>query len=247
MFDNKISFSASEEFIRNNKDNLPVPIKTNIPEWFKKLSHSYENQTVKGCMPFLDTITAGYLLKIPTDYKIKHNIEVDGQRRAGFDSAQQFMNSLGENININIRGRPEFHTTNQLAGSPLIKKNKDMTFHKILNPWIITTPPGYSTLFVPPLNNSDDRFSIIAGIVDTDTFKNEINFPIVINGDKYEVLDTIIERGTPYVQCIPFRRENWKMEVKTKSKEEYLESRFFMLKHIVHNYKKVFWRKKSWK
>ena len=97
----------------------------------------------------------------------------------------------------------------------MIEKNKNLAFHKILNPWIITTPPGYSTLFVPPLNNSDDRFSIIAGIVDTDTFKNEINFPIVINGDKYEILDTIIERGTPYVQCIPFKRDAWKMEIKT--------------------------------
>ena len=63
----------------------------------------------------------------------------------------------------------------------VVEKNKNLPFHKILNPWIITTPPGYSTLFVPPLNNSDDRFSIIAGIVDTDTFKNEINFPIVIH------------------------------------------------------------------
>jgi hypothetical protein len=247
MLDNVITFSASKEFIRNNQDNLPVPTKTNIPEWYKKLTHSYEKQTVKGCMPFLDTLTTGYLLKIATDYKIKHNVEIDGEKKAGFDSAQQMMNSLAERININYQGKPEFHGTDQLAGSPLVSKNKNLAFHKILNPWIITTPPGYSTLFVPPLNNTDTRFSIIAGIVDTDTFKNEVNFPIVINGDKYEILDTIIERGTPYVQCIPFKRENWIMKIKPKSDKKYLEDRFFMIKHIVHNYKKIFWKKKSWK
>ncbi len=247
MLNNVITFSASKEFIKNNQDNLPVLTKTNIPEWYKKLTHSYEMQTVKGCMPFLDTLTAGYILKIPTDYKIRHNIEFEGKKRAGFDSAQQMMNSLAEKININYQGKGEFHSTEQLEGSPLVEKNKNLAFHKILNPWIIRTPPGYSTLFVPPLNNSDDRFSIIAGIVDTDSFVNEINFPITINGDKYEILDTIIERGTPYVQCIPFKREDWKMKIKVMDDKKYMENRFFMVKYLVHNYKKLFWKKKSWK
>jgi hypothetical protein len=65
-----------------------------------------------------------------------------------------------------------------------LKKIKNLSFYKIINPWKIKTPKGYSCLFVSPLNNSDDRFSIISGIVDTDTFPNEINFPIIINGDK---------------------------------------------------------------
>jgi hypothetical protein len=247
MLDNIITFSANKQFIKNNQDILPVLTKTNIPDWYKKLTHSYENQTVKGCMPFLDTLTCGYILKIPTDYKIRHNVEFEGKKRSGFDSAQQMMNSIAEKVNINYQGKPEFHSTDQLKGSPYVEKNKNLSFHKILNPWIIKTPPGYSTLFVPPLNNSDDRFSIIPGIVDTDSFENEVNFPIVINGDKYEILDTILERGTPYVQCIPFRRDSWKMEVKPITEKKYLENRFFMLKHIVHNYKKIFWKKKSWK
>jgi hypothetical protein len=66
----------------------------------------------------------------------------------------------------------------------------------------------------------DDRFSIMPGIVDTDTFPNEINFPIVINGDKYPVLETIIEKGTPYVQIIPFKRDSWKMKFKSRTQKE---------------------------
>jgi hypothetical protein len=174
-------------------------------------------------------------------------VEFEGKKRSGFDSAQQMMNSLAEKINMNYQGKHEFHSIDQVKGSPYVEKNKNLPFHKILNPWIIKTPPGYSTLFVPPLNNSDDRFSIIPGIVDTDSFENEVNFPIVINGDKYEILDTIIERGTPYVQCIPFKRDNWKMEIKYMEDKKYLENRFFMVKYLVHNYKKLFWKKKSWK
>jgi hypothetical protein len=39
-----------------------------------------ENLTVKGCMPFLDSLTAGYLLKMPQDILIKHNIDVKNDK-----------------------------------------------------------------------------------------------------------------------------------------------------------------------
>ena len=84
MFENVIKFKANKEFIKNNKDNLPVPIKINIPDWFKKLEHSPTNITIKGCIPFLETLTAGYLLKMPLDYHLQHNIDEEGEKRTGF-------------------------------------------------------------------------------------------------------------------------------------------------------------------
>ena len=115
-----------------------------------------------------------------------------------------------------------------------------------MNPWIIKTPPGYSCLFVPPLNNTDDRFFIIPGIVDTDTFPNEINFPIVINGDKYPTLDTLFKKGTPYVQIIPFKRDKWKMKITGKNTEEMRKEKTFYGLSLLHIYKNKFWNKKSW-
>jgi len=95
------------------------------------------------------------------------------------------------------------------------------------------------------MNNSDDRFSIIPGIVDTDTYDLEINFPIVFNGDKYESLKTTIKRGTPYVQVIPFKRNSWKMSVEeTKEKKRKI---FNFYKYILNNYKRISWSKKLWK
>ena len=100
---------------------------------------------------------------------------------------------------------------------------------------------------MPPLNNSDDRFSIISGIVDTDTFSNEINFPIVLNGDKYPVLETTIKKGTPYVQIIPFKRNHWKMKIKSNTPKDIQKNNIFYHLTIFNKYKNRFWSKKSWK
>lgn len=241
--ENIIEFLGNKDFIENNQEYLPVPTTVNIPKWFKKLEHKVDEQTVKGCMPFLDTLTTGYILKMPVAYYIKHNIEHEGKIKTGMKSGcKRPINGL----NLNS-GEQDFHSIVQLGDSPLVQKNQKLPFHKILNPWIIKTPPGYSCLFLPPLNNTDDRFSIIPGIVDTDSFPNEINFPFVVNGDKYKTLETIIEIGTPYVQIIPFKREDWKMKIKNLDSVKKQEIDFFSFKHILHNYKKLFWSKKSWK
>jgi hypothetical protein len=149
-------------------------------------------------------------------------------------------------INLNCKNG-DVHPTNQLLGSPLIEKNKNLPFYKILNPWKIKTPKGYSCLFVPPLNNSDDRFSIIPGIVDTDTFPMEINFPMTINGDKYPVLTTVIKKGTPYVQIIPFKRDKWKMKTTSRLQKEIINTKMFFSSVLIDKYKKKFWSKKSWR
>ena len=249
MFENVIEFIAPEEYIKNNQDLLPIPIKLNIPDWFKEksLQHVNNHKTVKGCMPFLDAMTAGYLLKMPTDFYIEHNVDIDGKKATGLFSANRLRTDLAKNININYEGVDEHHNPYQLGNSPMVEKNKNLPFHKILNPWVIKTPPGYSCLFTSPFNNKDDRFEIISGIVDTDTFQSEVNFPIVFNGDKYPSLKTIIKIGAPYVQIIPFKRESWKLKVKKTDVKKKDETEFFMMKYVIDNYKKRFWKKKSWK
>jgi hypothetical protein len=191
MFDKEIEFSAHEEYF-SIKEDYPIPCKLNIPEWYKNLNHTPLLKTIKGCMPFLDTLTSGYLLKMPQDFHVRHNIDgIDNNGIKIKDSFQTFaMYDQGHFLKakgINLNSGNDTHSIEQLKGSPFIEKNKNLPFYKILNPWKIKTPKGYSCLFVPPLNNSDDRFSIIPGIVDTDIFPNEINFPIIINGDKYKI------------------------------------------------------------
>jgi hypothetical protein len=251
MFNKEIEFSANENYF-NLKEDFPVPIKVNIPEWFKKLDHVVMHQTIKGCMPFLDSLTAGYLLKMPQDLHIRHN--VDGKNQKGEnvkDSFQAYgLHDMKKDLwdmGVNLNAGFDNHKIEQLEGSPFVNKNKNLPFYKILNPWTIKTPKGYSCLFVSPLNNSDDRFSIISGIVDTDTFPREVNFPIVINGDKYPVLETKIEKGTPYVQVIPFKRDSWKMIFKSKEFKEIQNIRTLYGLQLLNKYKDKYWNKKSWK
>ena len=251
MFYKEIEFSAHEDYFAL-KEDYPIQIKLNIPEWYKKLEHTIENRTIKGCMPFLDTLTSGYLLKIPQDFNIKHNVDNKNEKGEEFkDSFQTFgLHSMSHLLNaksINLNSGFDTHSLKQIEGSPFIEKNKNLPIYKIINPWKIKTPKGYSCLFVPPLNNTDDRFSIIPGIVDTDTFSNEINFPIVINGDKYSVLETLIKKGTPYVQVIPFKRDSWKITIKPRKPKEIQNSKLFYGLRILNIYKEKYWNKKSWK
>lgn len=252
MFNKEIEFSAHEDYF-SLKEEYPIPAYSNIPEWYKKLTHTVDNFTVKGCMPFLDSLTAGYILKVPQDFALKHNIDEKNEKGEMIKNsyckfAMQDMQQVifAKSINLNSHGN-DIHVVNQLKESPLIEKNKNLPVYKILNPWRIKTPEGYSCLFVPPLNNSDDRFSIIPAIVDTDQFPTEINFPFIINGDKYPVLETIIKKGTPYVQVIPFKRNNWKLKLKPTEQKKLTNLKLFYPLKIFNNYKNTYWRKKTWR
>tara|TARA_R110000822_G_scaffold105207_1_gene232675 strand:+ start:293 stop:1039 length:747 start_codon:yes stop_codon:yes gene_type:complete len=248
MLNNIIKFKANKEYIKHYPECLPVPGRVNIPEWFKKLEHGVAKKTIKGCMPFLDSMTAGYILKMPIDYYIAHNVEHEGKLKTGMISGAVPLKRFDVSREINLNyGQEELHNTRQLGESPYVEKNKNLPIHKILNPWFIKTPPGYSCLFLPPMNNTDDRFSIIPGIVDTDTFTQEINFPFIVNGDKYPTLETTIKIGTPYVQVIPFKRESWKMKIQPLGSEEIQQNIFSKAKRVIHNYKNLMWHKKSWK
>lgn len=244
MSSKKIKFTAPKDYLKL-KENYPKPIKFNIPDWYKKLEHKPTYQTVKGCMPFMESMTSGYVLELPQDLYIKHNVIENGKRITKLTPSLQHHGHL--NLNSLSNQKFQTHPNEQVGKSPLNEKNLSFDIYKILNPWRIQTPKGYSCLFVPPLNNNDDRFSIIPAIVQTDTYEMEINFPFVINGDKYSVLDTIFKKGTPYVQIIPFKRDDWNMMIGTRNEEE---NKLINLKYelnVVHKYRKRYWKKINFK
>ena len=123
MFENKIEFSAHEIYV-NLKDSYPVPAKNNLPEWYRKLDHTSPNKTVKGCMPFLDSMSAGYILKLPQDFYINHNFtKEDGQKDSTFACPMSNESDLLNLhfVNLNKQGN-EHHSPQQLHGSPHLEK-----------------------------------------------------------------------------------------------------------------------------
>jgi len=243
MFSNTITFSA-DKHVLDDKEVHPTPIKVNVPQWFKKLP-SKEN-VVKNCMPFLDALTTGYCLKVTADIEVDFNNEETNQTssKSSYAFDEQFCRDNGINGQTNSEA---VHPRTQLEGSPLVNKNNCQTVQKIIYPFTIQTPKGYSCLFVPPLNNRDERFEIISGIVDTDSYPLEINFPYTLNGDKFERFTTTIKKGTVFAQVIPFKRESWKMKFINKLRHKKISNHFWYkwLTMFQHKYKKYAWKKKT--
>jgi hypothetical protein len=170
----------------------PVPAKTVMPDWFKRLPPIDERHrsprdtglTVKRCMPFIDAMTCGYVLPLAATVRLE--IRDDGRTvDAGWDFDKPMVSP---------------HGTHQVEGHPR-EPRPPCKFH---NHWTITTPPGWSCLFVPLLNRPSSVFEVVAGVVETDSYRAPVNFPFFATAK--DGLYTL-ERGTPLVQVIPFRRE----------------------------------------
>ena len=169
----------------------PVPAMKILPAWFKQLpgidkeqvSATNDGLTVKRCMPFLDAMAAGWILPLAATVRLE--ISDGGTIVTGgwkFD-----------------REMVSHHGPGQVAGYPYAPR-PPMKFH---NYWSIRTAKGWSCLFLPPVNRPDAVVQVFAGVVDTDTYTAPINFPFVATASDGVYT---LEKGTPLVQVIPFRR-----------------------------------------
>lgn len=185
----------------------PVPAKTHLPDWFRKipavdkgvLSATNNGLTIKRCMPFLDALSTGWIIPIAATVRLE--VKDNGQT---VDAGWEFDHTMVSN-----------HAAFQVAGNPKDPRPA-CKFH---NHWTIRTPPGWSCLFLPPLNRPHPVFEIIAGVVDTDTYNSLIHFPFFATAQEGV---HVIEKGTPIAQVIPFRRAEAALEgvVRVETPEE---------------------------
>lgn len=173
----------------------PVPAYKIMPEWFKKIPVDIDARdmfgvrslTAKKCMPLLDVMSMGFIIPLFGDVNLRVN--KDGKLyEAG-------SNSLGNPI--------EFHPVDQLGGAS--SPTYPGPAIKFINKWVIKTAPGYSTLFMPPVNRLEPRFTCLSGLVDTDKYPKEVNFPAIWHMKDF---DGKLEAGTPLVTVIPIRRKD---------------------------------------
>lgn len=182
------------------KEYYPVAGVKAVPDWYKQMETSHaknktegfevrESQTIKRCMPVLDAITAGYIIKTYTDLFVKYT---DGV--LGFEWANDTEDSIS------------FHPANQLINY----KNLDLPYGapKLRNPWGIKTPKNYSCLFISPLHRPDCGIKILEGVVDTDLYTSPVQFPFLVD----KGFSGTIPAGTPIAQVIPFKRDSFRME-----------------------------------
>lgn len=225
------------EFIAVNELSLQVfdkPQKTSnlIPEWYKKQSKYVDgvlsvgdngnpNHTIKACMPIFDMMTAGYTITLPADIYF----EADGKIKWSTD----LLNS------IESHGKVQFSEYEIPDGYA-----KDIVL-KFIQPWIIKTPPGYSTMFIHPTYRTDLPFYTLPAIVDTDKHPIMVNFPFFIK----EGFTGLIPYGTPIIQMIPFKRDDWKSKF-SFSKVNQNDLFQFAKKKLGNRYKTFYRTKKVW-
>jgi hypothetical protein len=180
----------------------PKPAKAVLPDWFRKLppvdkqelTATNNGLTIKRCMPFFDAMATGWILPLAATVRLE--VKNGG---ATVDAGWEFDRVMVSN-----------HGAHQVAGNP----NGSRPPCKFHNYWSIRTPPGWSCLFLPPLNREPQPFECVAGVVDTDVYSAHIHFPFFVKAPDGTY---IVEKGCPLVQVIPFRREHTAIEAEIRA------------------------------
>ena len=210
-----------------------MPSKTHIPEWYKKIPKWKNNKiftpetgfnnSVKQCLPFLDSLTAGYMITLPHDIYVTVN------------------NGLP---NLNWQESKYPPKSRDIASDANLIPFGHFPLEFVWNfCCAIEIPKGYSVLLTHPLNRHDLPFTTLSGIVDGKMILHTGgNIPFYIKQN----FEGIIPQGTPIAQIIPFRQEVWTSKKKkglVKEGEKY-NSKSQSL--ITGWYKKAFWIQKKY-
>jgi hypothetical protein len=230
--------NKQKEIIFTNISDLdltpPHPAINDLPDWyvnqppylnnqkFPFLGQNTTNATVKKCVPVFDAVSLGYILCTPVDIWVTRENGIIFYNWKAYTAVQT-------------------QSIDQAPTHPA-SKNYGQDIPKIMNSWSIKTPKGYSCLFLSPMHR-DNVFTILPGVVDTDSYNAPINFPFVLSDSSFEGL---VPAGTPVVQIIPFKRENWVS--KTTAETDGIFKQMATLDTAFYNgYKRSFWKRKKFK
>jgi len=172
----------------------------------------------------LDMLTAGYIFTLWADVQVRN---INNEPRVTWRVSRNVFTLQGT------------HT----HGVP-IPEGFGQTVFKYNNGWIPQTPKGYSILVTHPFGHQDSPIRAISAIIDSDTSKFEVAFPVWIKKD----FEGVIPKGTPIAQVIPFKRENWESSFECYPENGYQiqEDKGFN-STLVNHYVKNIWSKKSYR
>jgi hypothetical protein len=235
----KIKFEAVNEYAWDVVDR-PFPASQAIPDWWRNMTPYVKNPdnpsgkkfimegrmantTAKKCVPMLDVMTNGYIIPLWSDVQVRNS-----------DNGKLITWRVQEDV---------FQTHGESASEVQEPIGYNSQVFKFMNRWRIITPKGYSCLITQPFGYRQTNVQAIPAIVDTDKSSLEILPPVWFAKD----FEGILEKGTPMVQVIPFKRSDWKAEYSYLKDGEYkrLEDKNFGSTLINHYAKKV-WVKKNY-
>ena len=199
----------------------PVPISRDLPEWTADLN-SQNEFNVSHCPPVMDWMNSGYLIynawEIIIEEKIFH--------------FQKGVNVETINNRLNLRKT----TPTVYAADCMPVKNGPYSYFRIETDYKVVTPPGYSCLVMQPYYDFNNSYNIMPGIIDTDKHDWVVSAVGFTRNKNLRIVP-----GEKMLQIIPFKRDDWTMELETTK----LYSQLFH--YIKGAYNKLFRAKKVYK
>lgn len=239
---NKIKFHSNRPYNSIDDSMNPVPASKIIPEWYtqadlyvkdndtKNYALGYDGHRLpsfKACPALLDIFTTGYFLKTPCDIEFyDDNGTINVKTEFGYED---FCSSRPDMDYFNV---PDGYSKSH--------------FHWWPN-WAPETPSGHSVLYLNPVNHFNLPFITVAGIIDNDKFNTPGLMPFFIK----EGFLGVVPKGTPYVQIIPFKRQDWEMDLEFHTADSIIkrhnDTAEMFRKPGGGMYKKNIWTKRKYK
>ncbi len=231
-----INFMPKTEYVHAYAPK-PEPMSKNLPLWWrtqepyvggeKRVVNGAYNETIKKCPGIQDLLFSGYLLKFPCDI---------------------YIDATGDSIKTDVHDvhAPSFsmHKKEQIASWDFNRDQYMEDVFRVHPMWVIGTQKGYSTLFTHPAFHDSLPFRVVPAIVDTDMYLSDGWFSIIVE----KGFKGVIEKGTPLVQCIPFKREEFKMNILERPDAKALNTIPHRIRSMFGNaYKTYLWEKKVFK
>jgi hypothetical protein len=223
----RIRFYVENEI---NKNSF-IPAKKLIPDWYKKIPLHHGNPQVlpfnltsKACIPFLDSMTSGYLILTTQDIMIDKNDKEFSMTWAADDQ---------DMTTVIVRNTPVMQPV------PEGYRNEHTVWNNVL---MLKAPKGYSAIFTHPFNRYDLPFITTSGIVDLDkSVMTTGKIPFYLK----QGFTGLIPQGTPIVQVVLFKRVKWSTIFDAKLFKQNLYSLKAARLISMGYYKKFNWSKKT--
>jgi hypothetical protein len=229
--------------IINDFSKKPQPVKNDMPKWWKESENYLKDEalnniptrslgTIKACPAIIDFLTYGYVLFFPTD------IYIDATK----DKIEWMYTDINSGIgDLDFSNYIIYHDGDT---GLLSKYNKD-GFHKdvlkVNSFWGIKTDPGYSVFITNPQHRHDLPFRSFSAIVDTDVFPARFQYPLIFK----KGFSGVIKAGTPLVQVMPFKREDFVAQEVDFNIED-LDYQVNTIKlFFTSAYRKLYWKRKK--
>lgn len=190
----KIEFWTKYAGLSQIPEICPKPLSKYVPDWWKNIPNDID-ATVKQCPSFADYFSNGFVMPAWCDVKIK------------IDNGHVHVETPYSAFQVSR------HTPDQFKDHiPLSASEKIQEIFKLVSPWCISVPDGYSIYQMPLIYNFNEDFSALVGVVHADHY-HEIHTHIAVHSSKTEFM---INRGDPLSIIMPFKREKFSLIVRER-------------------------------